>query len=84
MPATLRLMRLGKKRQPHYRVIVIDKRKKRDTRYIENVGTYEPLSENGDLKLKKERFEYWVAQGALISEGLSKLLKNKKRIKYEA
>lgn len=71
-------MRFGKKQKPFYRVVVIDKRKKRDTKYIESVGIYDPMSDPLKLELNKERFEYWKNNGAEISDGLIKLLKSGK------
>lgn len=81
MPVTLRLMRLGKRKKPFYRLVVVDKRKKRTGSYIENIGTYNPLVEPAEVSYDRERFTYWVKQGALISEGLRKLLKDKKKFK---
>lgn len=75
MPATLRLMRVGRKGKPFYRVVVVDKRKKRNGRYIENLGTYNPLVDPAEIKLNQERLDYWKDKGAEISEGLHKLLK---------
>ncbi|MBI2049336.1 30S ribosomal protein S16 [Candidatus Roizmanbacteria bacterium] len=83
MSATLRLMRLGKKGHPIYRVVVVDKRKKRNTRYIENIGSYEPMKDSGGLKIDKKKYSYWLSQGALISEGLTRLLKHKKKVTFE-
>ncbi len=81
MAVALRLMRMGKKHKPYYRIIAIDKRKKRDTRYIESVGSYNPLLEGDNITLDNARFDYWSSKGAQISEGLSRLLKNKKLMK---
>lgn len=81
MAVALRLMRMGKKHKPYYRIIAIDKRKKRDTRYIESVGSYNPLLESDNITLDNVRFDYWNSKGAQISEGLSRLLKNKKLMK---
>ncbi len=81
MAVALRLMRMGKKHKPYYRIIAIDKRKKRDTRYIESVGSYNPLLESDNITLDNARFDYWNSKGAQISEGLSRLLKNKKLMK---
>lgn len=75
MAATLRLMRIGRKGLPFYRIIVVDKRKKRDGKYIENLGTYNPLMNPAEIKINQERLEYWKEKGAQISEGLQKLLK---------
>lgn len=78
MAVTLRLMRFGKKRKPFYRIVAIDKRKKRDTKYIESIGIYDPMVQPLKLELNKERFEYWQKNGAEISDGLVKLLKSGK------
>lgn len=78
MAVALRLMRLGKRGKPSYRIIAIDKRKKRDGKYIENLGTYNPLVDPAEIKINKERFDYWKEKGAVLSEGLTRLLKSKK------
>lgn len=74
MSATIRLMRFGKRKQPFYRIVVLDKRKKRDGAYIELLGTYNPLLEGQNIEIVKERFENWRQKGAQISDGLKKLL----------
>jgi len=75
-------MRFGKRKQPFYRIVVLDKRKKRDGAYIERVGTYNPLLEGQNIEIVKERFESWRQKGAQISDGLKKLLSDQKRILY--
>lgn len=75
MAVTIRLLRLGKKHNPLYRVIVIDKRKKRNGRYIEVLGLYNPMVTPHLFKLDHERLNSWILKGATISEGLHKLLK---------
>ena len=82
MATTLRLMRFGKKGHPYYRILVIDKRKKRDGSYIERIGSYDPMTEPAKVELKKDRYEYWKGVGAEISEGLAKLLKNPERVSF--
>lgn len=77
MPASIRLMRTGKKSQPNYRVIVVDKRKKRDGAYIEKIGYYNPLTEPATIEIKKDRLQDWLSKGAVLSEGMVKLLKIK-------
>lgn len=77
MAATLRLYRVGKKGIPSYRIVVVNKRYKSNGGYIEEVGRYDPMVEPAFFNLKKERFDYWVSRGAIISEGLRKILKNK-------
>lgn len=68
-------MRFGKKHYPTYRIVALDKRKKRDGSYIEKVGTYNPMVEPVQVEINQERFNYWKMNGAEISEGLRKLLK---------
>ena len=76
-------MRFGKPKTPFYRIVVLDKRKKRDGSYIEKIGQYNPLKEPMEIILSKSRFEYWKSVGAQISEGMAKLLKDTKKIKFE-
>lgn len=80
MAVAIRLMRFGKKGNPSYRVVVLDKRHKRDGAYIEKIGVYQPMTEPGKVELIKERFEYWTSRGAQLSDGITKLLKDKKKV----
>ncbi len=75
MAVTVRLMRIGRKGRPFYRIIAVDKRKKRDGKYIENLGTYNPLVDPAEIKIDRARLDYWKSKGAEISESLLKLLK---------
>ncbi len=83
MAVTLRLTRYGKKHSPFYRIVAVHKRSKRDGKYVELIGTYNPFLEAQSAEIKKERFDYWVSKGAEISEGLTKLLKNKKKLLFK-
>ncbi|QQS43582.1 30S ribosomal protein S16 [Candidatus Roizmanbacteria bacterium] len=83
MAVALRLMRFGKRKQPYYRIVALDKTKKRDGSYIEKVGLYHPLDDKNNIRINKERFDYWKSKGALISEGLERLLKNKENVVFE-
>jgi small subunit ribosomal protein S16 len=78
MAVTIRLMRFGKRKQPSYRVVAIDKRKKRDGSYLEKVGFYNPMTEPATLELDQEKLNSWIAKGAQLSDAVRKLLKNKK------
>lgn len=78
MAATLRLYRIGMRGKPAYRIVVVNKRYKSNGKYIEEIGKYDPIANPAVFMLTKERFDYWVSRGAIISEGLRKLLKNKK------
>lgn len=67
-------MRIGAKKKPFYRVVAVDERNKRTGGYIELLGTYNPLTEPKDIKLKKERIDYWVKQGAQMSTGFLRII----------
>jgi len=71
---TIRLSRVGARKQPHYRVVVIEKARARNGRSVEIVGTYNPRTNPASVDLKRERIEYWVSKGAQLSERVSKLL----------
>jgi len=75
MAVAIRLFRLGKKDKPFYRIVVADKRNKRQGKYIEEIGYYNPLKEPAEVKINKERLDYWLNRGAILSEGLQKLKK---------
>lgn len=70
----IRLMRIGTKKKPFYRVVVLDERAKRTGGYIELLGTYNPLTEPKDIKLKQDRIDYWTAQGAQPSTGYLRMI----------
>lgn len=71
----LRLQRHGAKKRPFYRVVAADKRAPRDGRFIELLGTYDPLTEPPVVRLNKDRVDYWVGVGAQPSETVSALIK---------
>jgi small subunit ribosomal protein S16 len=70
----LRLMRMGKKKQPTYRVVAADSRSPRDGRFIEILGTYEPRADPSVVKIDNERAVKWLAKGAQPTERVHKLL----------
>jgi len=70
----LRLMRMGKKKQPTYRVVVADSRSPRDGRFIEAVGTYEPRMDPSTIEIDNDRVLGWLAKGAQPTETVRKLL----------
>jgi len=70
----LRLMRMGKKKQPTYRVVVADTTSPRDGRFIEVLGTYEPRAEPSVVKIDNDRAVDWLARGARPTERVQKLL----------
>lgn len=71
----IRLRRMGAKKAPYYRIVVADSRSPRDGRFIEEIGTYDPLSESGKLKVDLERAKYWIANGAQPTDTVRGLLK---------
>ena len=70
----IRLTRLGKKKQPFYRIVVVDSRKKRDGAYIESIGYYNPLKEPPEIKVDVEKAVGWMMKGAQPSETVRELL----------
>jgi len=75
MAVKIRLARHGAKKRPFYRIVVADGRYPRDGRFLENVGTYNPMVEPNEVTLKKERIEYWLGQGATPSDTVNSLFK---------
>jgi small subunit ribosomal protein S16 len=75
MAVHIRLRRIGKnpKKRPHFRLTVFDERKGRDSRYLEELGFYDPTT--GAAKIKKERFDFWVNCGAQASNTVKSLVK---------
>lgn len=71
---TIRLSRTGARKQPHYRVVVIEKERARNGRPLEVVGTYNPRTNPASVDLKRERIDYWVSKGAQVSDRVGKLL----------
>ncbi len=79
MAAVIRLRREGSKDRPYYRVVVTDKRKRRDGRYIESLGTYDPMKENANVSLDLDRIDYWTSVGAKASETVTSLIKKERK-----
>lgn len=75
MAVKIRLMRIGAKKRPFYRVVAVDERKKRTGAYIELLGTYNPLTEPKEIILKKDRIEWWIKNGAVLSDGYLRIIK---------
>ncbi|HXD31078.1 MAG TPA: 30S ribosomal protein S16 [Pyrinomonadaceae bacterium] len=69
------LMRTGAKKKPSYRIVVKEKRSKRDGAYLENLGTYSPTRPSGDIKLKLDRVRYWIQKGAQPTATVDRLIK---------
>jgi len=75
MAVKLRLMRMGKKKQPTYRVVAADSRSPRNGRFIEIIGFYEPRQDPSVIKIDNERAVHWLRHGAQPTERVEKLLK---------
>ncbi|GAB3848059.1 hypothetical protein GCM10029963_30480 [Micromonospora andamanensis] len=74
MAVKIRLLRMGKIRNPQYRIVIADSRTKRDGRAIEFVGIYQPKEDPSVIEVKSERVQYWLSVGAQPSEAVQRLL----------
>lgn len=75
MATKIRLKRLGKIREPHYRIVVMDSRQKRDGRAIEEIGQYHPKADPSVIEVNSERAQYWLGVGAQPTEAVVAILK---------
>lgn len=75
MSVKIRLARHGAKKKPFYRIVVADSECRRDGRYLEKVGTYNPLPEQVEVTIKDERVKYWMDQGAIPTDTVKSILK---------
>jgi small subunit ribosomal protein S16 len=71
----IRLTRMGAKKRPFYRIVVTERENKRDGRFLEILGYYDPCRQPIDLNLKRERIDYWIERGAQPSLTVSRLIK---------
>lgn len=74
----IRLARIGKKKHPFYRVVVTEKARPRNGRFVEIVGTYDPLKKPAAIELDRDRVDYWLAKGAQPSDTVRSFLRNRK------
>ncbi|MCH7472672.1 30S ribosomal protein S16 [bacterium] len=74
MVVKIRLMRTGKKKQPSYRVVAKEARSPRSGRYIELLGTYNPLTDPAEVSLNEERIKHWLSVGAQPTETVRRLI----------
>ena len=70
----IRLSRVGARKKPYYRIVVIEKDRARDGRSIEVVGTYNPRTNPATVDLKRDRVDYWTGKGAQLSDRVNKLV----------
>ena len=71
----IRLRRMGAKKNPFYRIVVADSRFPRDGRFVEEIGTYDPMAEPSKINIDSERAQYWVKNGAQPTDTVKALLK---------
>ncbi|MDX1494992.1 MAG: 30S ribosomal protein S16, partial [Longimicrobiales bacterium] len=79
MPARIRLRRMGRKKTPHYRIVVADSASPRDGRFVETLGYYKPLSQPARLVLDMERVDHWLEEGASPSGTVKSLISKARR-----
>ena len=70
----IRLRRMGSSKKPFFRVVVVEARSARDTRFVENVGTYNPRSKPAKVEINKERLQHWLKKGAQPSDSVRTLI----------
>ena len=75
MAVKIKLMRLGKIRTPHYRIVVADARSARNSKQIEDIGRYSPIAEPSFIQVKSDRVQYWLSVGAQPTEAVEAILK---------
>lgn len=75
MAVKIRLARHGSKKKPFYRIVVADERFSRDGRFLEKVGTYNPLTDPAQITVEKEKVEHWLGKGAQVTDTVRSILK---------
>ena len=75
MAVRIRLQRFGSKKRPYYRIVSADSRAKRDGRFLEQVGTYDPMQSPHKITFKQDRYDYWVSVGAQPSDTVRSLFR---------
>ncbi len=78
---TMRLSRIGSKKRPYYRIVVIDKRRARNGRFLEVLGQYNPIANPVQMEINAERAQYWLQKGAAPSETVRSILRKKELVK---
>ena len=77
----MRLSRIGSTKRPYYRIVVIDKRRARNGRFLEVVGQYNPIANPVQMEINAERAQYWLSKGAMPSETVRSILRKKELVK---
>ena len=76
MSTTIRLTRMGRKKRPFYRLVVLDSRKRRDGAYLANLGYYNPFTEPHEINIQSDEIIEWLGKGATVSETARSLLRS--------
>ena len=79
MAVSIRLRREGAKNRPYYKVVVADSRSPRDGKFLEEIGTYQPLKKDDNFTVKLDRAEYWIKNGAQPSETVASFIKKARK-----
>lgn len=79
MAVHIRLQRFGAKKRPYYRIVAADQRSPRDGRFLEQVGTYDPMANPALIRFKADRLDYWLGVGAQPSSTAASLIRKFKR-----
>lgn len=80
----LRLNRQGTKDRPYYKIVAVDSRARRDGRYIEQVGSYDPMTEGVNFNIDLEKAEKWISNGAQPSDTVSSIIKKARKAALDA
>ncbi len=78
---TIRLARIGSKKRPYYRIVVIEKRRARNGRFLEVLGQYNPIASPAKAEVNAERAQYWLSKGAAPSETVRSILRKQDLVK---
>ncbi|MSU21921.1 MAG: 30S ribosomal protein S16 [Pedosphaera sp.] len=84
MAVRIRMKRIGTTNTPVFRIVVADSRSPRDGKFIEELGTYQPLKKDNNVVIDVERAEYWISKGAQPSDTISSFLRKAKRVPVAA
>ena len=79
MAVKIRLARYGAKKRPYYRIVAADSRMPRDGRFLEQVGTYNPMEDPAVIRLKMDRLDHWISVGAQPSQTVASLVRKYRR-----
>jgi small subunit ribosomal protein S16 len=84
MTVKLRLTRKGAKKKPYYRVVAADSEAPRDGRFLDIVGTYDPMKDPAEIRLNKEKVNHWLGKGAIATESVNAILRKEGLLKSSA